>query len=707
MSAFDRLHPAIQHHIVNSLGWRALRPLQEAAIEPVLGGAHALLLAPTAGGKTEAAFFPLLSRILGEPWSGLSALYLCPIKALLNNLEVRLQHYAGLVGRRVDVWHGDVAHSARRRIVMEPPDVLLLTPESLEVMLVSRLVEHRRLFGSLQACIVDEIHAFAGDDRGWHLLSVLERVQRLAGRTIQRLGLSATVGNPDALMDWLAGSSDGRRAVVNPPAEAAPEIEVQADYVGNLINAAVVISRMHRGEKRLVFCDSRRRVEELAAALRGMGTQTFVSHSSLSAEQRRQAEASFAGKAGDAGAVIVATSTLELGIDVGDLDRVIQIDAPATVAGFLQRVGRTGRRPGARRNCLFLATDETALLRTAALLHLWSEGYVESIEPPPLPYNVLAQQLMALTLQEGGIGTKQWRNWIGAMPGFSAMPLDAPQQLIEHMLAQGVLVEDQGLLSIGRQGESRFGVRNFLELFSVFISPPVFTVLHGRTELGHVHPLSFAQGPDGRVVITLGGINWRVKHIDWPRRQAFVEPTALRGTSKWLGPGPALRFEMARAVAAVLATDDRPGWLTKRGATAFDEARAAYDWVTEDATALVTDPDGKVKWWTFAGRLFNAAAAAKLAEYGWITGYDDYTVSTTHAVDPGDLKADIQTLLNDESASLRVPIPEELADELKFAECVPEPLLYAMLHQRLDVSRALTVLRRKRPLQVHLISERG
>ena len=198
---------------------------------------------------------------------------------------------------------------------------------------------------NLRAVIVDEIHAFAGDDRGWHLLSVLERITRLAGRELQRIGLSATVGNPELLIDWLAGPAKASASCFGPRRPAAAQAEVKLDYVGSLENAAVVISRLHRGEKRLVFVDSRARAEELGAGLRQLGITAFVTHSSLSQEQRRQAEDAFANRDD---CVIVATSVLELGIDVGNLDRVIQIDSPTTVSSFLQRMGRTGRRAGQR-----------------------------------------------------------------------------------------------------------------------------------------------------------------------------------------------------------------------------------------------------------------------------------------------------------------------------------------------------------------------
>src|SRR5262249_21057524 len=334
----------------------------------------------------------LLSRTLTEDWQGLSVLYVSPIKALLNNQQERLERYYRMVGRRAEVWHGDVSPALKRRLAAEPPDCLLTTPESLEVMLVSGGVRHERLFANVRTLVVDEAHAFASDDRGWHLLSVLQRVRRLAGRDVQRLGLSATVGNPQDLLHWLSAGSGRPGQVINPADPAvpgsSPDAEVELDYVGSTENAARVIAALHRGQKRLVFCDSRSRVEQLGSLLRGQGVETFVSHSSLSLDERRQAERAFAqGR----GCVIVATSALELGIDVGDLDRVVQIDAPATVSSFLQRMGRSGRRPGTRRNCLLLATTDEGLLRAAGLLRLWAAGHVEPALPPPRPLHILAQ----------------------------------------------------------------------------------------------------------------------------------------------------------------------------------------------------------------------------------------------------------------------------------------------------------------------------
>jgi ATP-dependent helicase Lhr and Lhr-like helicase len=210
---FERLSPALNYQIVNGLGFTELRPVQLNAVGPILDGENCVILAPTAGGKTEAAFFPLLSRMDTDDWKPVSVIYVAPIVALLNNQEHRLIRYAGLIRRRAFKWHGDVGAGQRKSFVREPSDILLTTPESLEVMLMSRTIPAKRLFQGLQAVVIDEIHAFVGDDRGGHLSALLERLSRYCARDVQRIGLSATVGNPeDILLRRRAKSRSVRRS---------------------------------------------------------------------------------------------------------------------------------------------------------------------------------------------------------------------------------------------------------------------------------------------------------------------------------------------------------------------------------------------------------------------------------------------------------------------------------------------------------------
>lgn len=610
MSGFDQLHPVVQHHVVNTLGWSSLRALQEEAIPPILRGDDALLLAPTAGGKTEAALFPVLTRMASEGWSGTSVLYVCPLRALLNNLEPRVGGYAGWLGRTAAVRHGDTGAGARKRQVLDRPDLLLTTPESLESMLVSTLANPHELFRDLRAVVIDEVHAFAGDDRGWHLLAVLERVSRIAGRPLQRIGLSATVGNAPELLSWLQGSNRSAgigSSVVAPDSAPSATVDMQLDFVGSEGNAAKLISALNRGEKRLVFADSRRTVETVALALRERGVETFVSHSSLSADVRRQAEEAFS-TARDC--VIVSTSTLELGIDVGDLDRVLQIGAPNTVASVLQRLGRTGRRPGTTRNMLFLALDDNQFLIAVGLLLLWSEGYVEPIKAPPLPLHIAAQQLLGLTLQERRIGRGAWDEWWNGLGLASAEQWRAIE---EHLVATGHLDVDGDLLFVGPEAERRYGGVHYRDLMAVFTADPQVTVLHGREEIGALDPMVFMRKSDGPRLVTLGGRGWQVNHVDWKRRKAFVEPSPVADPSKWSGMPQPLSYELCQAIQRVLLGAGLPGvHLSDRASRTLERLRDEYAGRVSDGPLVVVNDGNRAQWWNWSGARMNATYIAAL-----------------------------------------------------------------------------------------------
>ena len=253
---FDRAAPRVQHHVVNSLGLADLRPLQAAAIEPVLAGDDCLLLAPTAGGKTEAAVFPLLSRMADERWTGTSVLYVCPLRALLNNLQPRLDGYAGWLGRPAALWHGDIGQAARRRILLDPPDILLTTPESLEAMLVSTTSTPDASSPVSAAVVVDEVHAFAGDDRGWHLLPCSSGSRDSPAGRSSASGCRRRSAIPTSCWPGCRGRRPtrprtGRSATCRP--HDAVAARSSSTTSARLENAATVIARLHRGEKRLVF----------------------------------------------------------------------------------------------------------------------------------------------------------------------------------------------------------------------------------------------------------------------------------------------------------------------------------------------------------------------------------------------------------------------------------------------------------------------
>lgn len=699
MSAFDQLHPAIQHHVVNSFGWRSLRPLQDATIEPILAGHHILAMAPTAGGKTEAAILPVLSQILTEDRRGLSVLYVCPLRALLNNLHERLGHYASLVGRRVGLWHGDVTSTQRHQLLANPPDILLTTPESLEAMLVSTSVAHDEWFAGLRTVVIDEAHAFASDDRGWHLLAVLARLTRLAGSEIQRIALSATIGNPSEVLRWLTVGCSQPASVVNPPAPAASPPEITLDYVGSLDNAALVISRLHRGMKRLVFVDSRARAEKLAAALREHDVTTFVSHGSLGLDERRQAEQAFAEARN---CVIVATSTLELGIDVGDLDHVLQIDAPSTVASLLQRLGRTGRRAGTSRNMTVLATDDESLLRASALLLRWSEGFVEPVLPPPLPTHLFGQQALAIALQEGQIGRHTWHPWFGNPFVLGEDVKASTEQVMTHLVEEDYLTDTGGgVLVIGQKAETDFGRRHFMELLAVFTAPPLFSVRHGRIEIGLVpDEVVFTRPPGsnkGPLVLLLAGKNWLITGIDWKRRVISVEPTDTRGAARWVGGGLHLGAAIARGVREVLCgVNPESVNISRRATDRLDGLRADHSWLRNDATAMVSESTGKVTWWTYAGGRANLWLASALSSLrNSVVATDGLSISLDHGTNVADLQR-VLAATNWSSVDVASWVSQDAIDQLKFSDAIPRELALQEVVSRLrdDESRDAAVSER-------------
>lgn len=690
MDAFDRLSPALQVQIVNGLGWTGLRPVQKESTHAILDGKNAVILAPTAGGKTEASLFPLLSLMDAEDRRPTSVLYIAPIRALLNNQEARLEKLTGLIGRTAFKWHGDVSQSARKRFIRDPTDVLAITPESLEAMLMSTSVPGKRLLSHVRAVIIDEVHAFAQDDRGSHLVALLERIQRLSKHDIQRIGLSATVGDPEAIADWLGGSSRRPRIVVNPGGAGTPP-EVQLDYVGSLENAAYVIQKLWPGTRRLVFVDSRRRVEELGTMLLARGVDTFVSHSSLAVSERNAAERAFEERNN---CVIVATSALELGIDVGDLDRVVQIDAPSTVSSFLQRMGRTGRRAGTRANCTFLATSDDAVLQCAALLRLWEQGYVEPTDPNFRSTHVLAHQLLTLGIQALGVGVADWWGWVEGCSAFDEITAGERQQLLQHMLNQDILAEVDSRLVMGRRGERLYSGANFRELYAVFSVPPVLRVLYGRQEVGSVDAW-FAQqdNHDKSLAFVLGGKAWRVTSIDWKRGVCHVKPAEAGSYPRWVGRPVLLSEALCRAMRDVL-VDDAPGatW-SKRATAVMEELRQSHNFLHDGDAPLVSDTD-RVKWWTFAGGRANNLLATLLKErLGEKTSSNNLCVTLTG--DAARSNVAIRKAIADLAPDLTWERARELAPESargrisKFQPCLPEALeLDLLARSLLDVEGA-------------------
>ena len=603
MTTFSRFPPRLQEAIVSRLGWTGLRPVQELAGEAILDGNHALILAPTAGGKTEAAVFPLLARMMDSPDEGLRMLYIAPLKALLNNQYDRLGEYTGMVGLRRFMWHGDVKPGRKEAFKRDPADLLMTTPESLEVMLLSARVPHARLFSALRYVVIDEIHAFAGTDRGAHLMSVLERIGRHSAEEIQRVGLSATVGNPAEILDWMRGGSTGPGVVIDPPREPTPK-EIRIHLHESIRSMAERAAGIARGRKSLFFCQSRRLTESVADRMRHRGVEVHVHHSSVSAEERAAAEARFSGGTNTA---IVCTSTLELGIDVGDLDRVLQANAPATVSAFLQRMGRTGRRAGQRANTTFFCEDPETLLQAIAIVELARDHWVEPVPRNDRCWPVLVHQLFALALQFGSIRPDRCWELLSTVPDFSGITADEFEAVVAHLVAHDYLYSTGGDLCLGDAAERIYGRKNFLALYAVFTSPQLYTI---KTEAGYVLGTLEQDFVDKLVEemssFLLSGRAWTVVHINHVDRTVRVQKAPRGREPSWGGIVPQiLGFEICRRVQAILTTDDPIPYIDALARTHLEALR-------DDLGPLLRGPGPHIQiepdralWWTFFGGRIN------------------------------------------------------------------------------------------------------
>jgi ATP-dependent Lhr-like helicase len=626
VSAFSRFAPRLQDAIVARLGWSSLRTVQQDAGNAILDGENAIVLAPTAGGKTEAAMFPVLSGLVEHAAEGVGALYIAPIKALLNNQEDRLGLYSEMVGLRRFVWHGDTTDAARRRFVREPSELLMTTPESLEVMLVSQRVNERALFGDLRAVVVDEIHALAGSDRGAHLLSVLERIARVSRHDVQRIGLSATVGNPRDILAWLQGSSKRPGRVVDPPKPPSRRqlLVVSREELPALAHDA---ARLARGQKSLFFCQSRATTEAIAGIMRRAGTEVFVHHSAVSREERLHAEARFHH---GTDACIVCTSTLELGIDVGDLDRVFQAEAPTTVGSFLQRMGRTGRREGQTANTTFLCSTTDSVVQAIALIELARSGWVESIAIGPRCWPVLIHQLLAKALAEQGVSADEAWDHLAKLPDLQAIERSEFDALVSFLVDDGSLRVASGRLVVGPKVEKKFGRRNFMELFSVFSSPKSYAVETTAAQpLGTLNQDFVDRLVEGVSCFLLGGRAWLARSLHHEDRRVVVEPAPRGKEPTWGGFIPQfLGFTLCQRIRSIAAGSDSFAYLDEFAAQKLAAYRAELGPLVGTGPFGIEYDSGEIRWWTFAGGRINATLRFALDSLGrdWKIVPDNFLV---------------------------------------------------------------------------------
>lgn len=556
MNVFTRYAPFIQDYIYQS-GWQALRSVQNAAAEAIFNtDDNVLLTASTASGKTEAAFFPILTLLDEDPPHSVGVLYIAPLKALINDQFGRLSELCEEAGIQVTRWHGDVSHAQKRRLLRRPSGILQITPESLESLMINKHMEIPSLFGDLRFIVIDEVHSLLRGDRGMQTFCLIERMCRLADCRPRRIGLSATIGNPEEAGRFL-GAGSGRRTLI-PRIEGGREVwrlsmehffnsGPQADEGRQLIDAAPVLEEASdsapkaadpgigyifehtRGRKCLIFTNSREECEALCQSLRQYceanhePDRFLIHHGNLSASYRESAEEEM--KDDDSLLSVCATATLELGIDIGRLERAFQVDAPFTVSGFLQRMGRTGRRGDPCEMWFVMREDHPEpramlpqlipwyLIQGIALVQLYiEERFVEPPRTQRLPYSLLYHQTMSTLASCGEMTPAELATRVLTLSSFHLITQDDYRILLRHLIKIGHIDQtENGGLIVGLEGER---IVNNYKFYAVFQENVEYAVRAGAEELGTI-----VKPPPIGDKIAIAGRVWVVEEVDHRRRE--------------------------------------------------------------------------------------------------------------------------------------------------------------------------------------------
>lgn len=611
-NSFDKLAPFIQEYIYRNK-WENLHGFQAQAIEAILDTPdHVLISSGTASGKTEAALLPIITDLHNNPPLSIGAMYIGPLKALINDQFERIVDLLEESDIPAQSWHGDVSAAKKRRFLKRARGILQITPESLEAMLIHRQHELKRLFFDLRYVIIDEVHAFIVSDRGRQVLCQLERLSRVQRMPFRRIGLSATIGEPQLTMDWLKGHSKRGVKLIEAAPRSNAEIGLeyfrlrqeydnepgdstllnassQADSLDALtVDASAYYQHAHQMTQRkgvgktLIFANTRQNTEAIAMNLRQLSERRrlpafyHVHHGSISAPLRESAEAAM--KAENQKACVAATVTLELGIDLGQLDQVLQINSTHSVSSFVQRLGRSGRRGGPAR-MFFYATEKESeprhlgeelpwnLLQTIAIIQLYAEEkWIEPPQIPQMPLSLLYHQTMSIIKSHTELSPSQLAEQVLTLSPFKQITEERFRQLLHYLLEIEHLERtEKGGLIIGIEAENIVSSYRF---YATFKDEVEYRVRDKSREIGTIQA-----APPVDSAVLLAGYAWRVLKVDEEMRVIEVERARGRPDTLWRGEGPPIHTRILQKMREILLSHDFYPYLQPRARKRLDIAR--------------------------------------------------------------------------------------------------------------------------------------
>lgn len=613
---FSRFSPLVQDFIYAG-GWEALRPIQIEAARVIFDTEDNLILSSdTASGKTEAAFFPIITEIEGSYAESVEVLYIAPLKSLINDQFERIDALLRDSGIPVFHWHGDVAASHKTKLMKHPAGVLQITPESLESMLMNRHSDIFRLFGGLRYVIIDEIHTLMGVDRGNQILCQLDRIAELIGRHPRRIGLSATIGDLDRACRWLTGNS-GRetRAPLVSSQKSRWRLALEHFYIQDTTSDRALMPAEHpeatvtidagyeylydcvKDRKSIVFSNSREETEYVTATLRqiadnrGDEDRIYIHHGNLSAAIREEAEAKL--KAAES-CVACATVTLELGIDIGRIERIMNMGAPNTVASFLQRLGRSGRRTGIPEMFMVFREEKPLpdtplpqlipweLVRGIAVIQLYIEE--KFIEPPSvkkMPLSLMFQQTLSILASSGENTPKRLAGKVLSLSPFEEVDREIYRTLLISMIKNDYIEPTEtGGLILGLQGEK---LTKSFKFYAVFKDSEDYSVKDGSEEIGTI-----SSPPPVGDRFALAGRVWEVEEVDLSRKLIYVHRIPGKMQIAWPGEYGEIHTRILEMMHKVLSCDQEYPYLKSNARERLAAARRVFRNAALDRTMLIS-----------------------------------------------------------------------------------------------------------------------
>lgn len=627
--SFDLLSEPIRKFIRDK-GWEQLRPIQNAAISKILSSDENFILASrTASGKTEAAFLPILSKVNFND-SGVQVLYISPLIALINDQFYRVEELCKNLDVTVTKWHGEANKTLKDRLIKQPTGIVLITPESLEAMFVNKPFNVKQLFSNLRYVVIDEIHSFIGTDRGTQLKSILSRLQRINSNSFSIVGLSATIGDYNEAKRF-TGDELKTKVLLD---RTAKEINALFRFFKNE-NEELPLELLKdlyietKDNKVLIFPNSRGRAEEVAVKLKKISDRVkghpnyFSHHSSVDREVREYVEY-FAKNNKRHNFCISCTSTLELGIDIGSVDEVVQIDATHSIASLIQRVGRSGRKDGESSNLFLYATTQWTLLQSIACWLLYKESFIEPPEKNDKPYDILVHQAMSITKGHSGIRLTELIKQLKENSAFNLIEQSEIEEILQHLIEIDFLEKLQHEVIIGVDGEK---VVNSREFYSVFKTEENFKVVNAGNTIGEI-PFSPQIIEDENIL--LSAKIWKIKFVDHKAKKIEVIPAKDGKKPMFFGGGAVVHQKIREKMFEVLYSKTEYDFLNE---PSFDEIEmmrkdfAVFDIKDLQSERPLLTTEKHLQLFTFTGTRINRTIQLLLNIAGIKNTLDDSSSS--------------------------------------------------------------------------------